>query len=248
MSGGDSSSGELSGERAPLAAIVLSGGMDSTTLLAHYADAGYRLLAVSVDYGQRHVRELDAAQAVAHAYDADFLLVDVPGLGAVLEGSALTDANVDVPEGHYAEESMRRTIVPNRNAVLINLAAAAAMAAGAEVIAVGVHAGDHWVYPDCRPAAIGSIAAALAVCNEGLRPPRLEAPFIEWSKAQIAAHGHTLGAPLYLTWSCYVGGRVHCGRCGTCQERREAFVRADVPDPTDYADPDTVFAAPAGVS
>ncbi len=241
-------SADEQGDARPLAAVVLSGGLDSTTLLAHYVDAGYRVLAVSVDYGQRHVRELDAAHKVAELYDADFLLVDVPALGEVLEGSALTDANVDVPDGHYAEASMRRTIVPNRNAVLINIAAAAAMAAGAKVVAVGVHAGDHWVYPDCRPAAIAAIGAALATANDGLHPPALEAPFIGWSKEEIVAHGHALAAPLFLTWSCYQGGARHCGRCGTCQERREAFVRARVPDPTDYADATTVFPAPEGVA
>ncbi|WNV87998.1 7-cyano-7-deazaguanine synthase QueC [Umezawaea sp. Da 62-37] len=225
-------------------AVVLSGGMDSTTAVAEYASRGHYLVCVTVDYGQRHVREVRAAHEVAAHYGAEHVVVDLSGLGRELTGSALTDREVDVPEGHYAEPSMRATVVPNRNAVLANVAVSIAMSRGASVLALGMHAGDHFIYPDCRPEFVEALANAVRVGNEGFAPPAVEAPFLRWTKARIAARGAELGAPLGLTWSCYRGGEVHCGVCGTCYERREAFRDANVPDPTRYRDSTTEFVAP----
>ncbi|MER6441911.1 7-cyano-7-deazaguanine synthase QueC [Streptomyces sp. NPDC001185] len=224
--------------------VVLSGGLDSTTLLAHYAALGCDLLAVTVDYGQRHRREIEAARAVATHYGARHLVVDLRGFGGLLRGSALTDAQVQVPDGHYAEESMRATVVPNRNAVLANVAVSVAVAERASVVALGMHAGDHFVYPDCRPAFVTALNSLVAVANEGFPTPQVEAPFIHWTKSDIATHGTRLGAPLHRSWSCYKGGDRHCGTCGTCYERREAFRDAGIDDPTDYVDDVTEFAAP----
>jgi 7-cyano-7-deazaguanine synthase len=226
------------------AVVVLSGGMDSTTLMAHYSALRYRLIAVTVDYGQRHSKEIASARAVAAYYDARHHVVDLSGFGSVLSGSALTDDSVQVPDGHYAEQSMRATVVPNRNAVLASVAVSVAVAQRAGTVALGMHAGDHFIYPDCRPAFLQALGELVVVANEGFPTPAVQAPFITWSKADIAAHGTRLDAPLALSWSCYKGGERHCGTCGTCYERREAFREAGLADPTDYLDATTEFAAP----
>ena len=235
----------MSAEHRQLAVVSLSGGMDSTTLLAHYAAAepAPRLLAVSVDYGQRHVRELDSARAVAAHYRAEHLVVDLRAVGGLLSGSALTDPSVEVPEGHYAWETMKATVVPNRNMIIASVLIGLAVSRRAAVVALGMHAGDHAVYPDCRPEFVTALARCAAVANEGFDPPAVEAPFVHLTKTDIARRGAELAAPLHLSWSCYRGGEVHCGVCGTCYERREAFRDAGLPDPTAYADSTTTFEA-----
>lgn len=219
----------------PLAVLCFSGGMDSTTLAAHYADQGYDLLLLSFDYGQRHIRELESAQSVAAELGAERHTVDLRTVGALLPGSALTDPSVAVPDGHYAEPSMRATVVPNRNAIMANIAIGVASARRASLVALGIHAGDHAVYPDCRPGFVRALRACAAEALEGFCVPRIETPFIKISKTDIARRAAVLGAPLHLSWSCYKGGDVHCGKCGTCVERREAFDDAGLTDPTEYA-------------
>lgn len=223
------------------AIICFSGGMDSTALASMYLRAGYGLELISFDYGQRHgAAELYAGARVATRLDTWEIapvtrrIVSMGWLGALLPGSALTDPDVDVPDGHYAEESMRSTVVPNRNAVMANIAIAAASASGADVIALGVHAGDHAVYPDCRPEFVKALRQCMTHALRGFHTPRLETPFLHKSKAEIAAIGDMAGAPFELSWSCYKGGARHCGKCGTCVERREAFELAGVTDPTEY--------------
>ncbi|MFM9590732.1 7-cyano-7-deazaguanine synthase QueC [Streptomyces scabiei] len=219
----------------PLAVIVFSGGMDSTTLVAEYQRLGYDLLLLSFDYGQRHVRELQAARAVAAYYDAEHHIVDLTAVGALLPGSALTDRTVDVPEGHYAADSMRATVVPNRNAIMANIAVGIASARGALVVALGIHAGDHAVYPDCRPAFLDALRTSVKAALDGFHTPAVQAPFLRFTKTHIARLAVCLNAPLALSWSCYKGGLLHCGRCGTCVERHEAFTDAGLTDPTAYA-------------
>lgn len=218
----------------PHTVVVLSGGMDSTVALALHHALGHQLTAVTVDYGQRHAREIHAAAAVAAHYGADHVIVPMAPLGQHL-ASALTTPGADVPEGHYADESMKATVVPNRNAILANVAVGVAAARRAGTVVLGVHAGDHAVYPDCRPAFIDALNALVAVATEGLHTPRVAAPFVHHTKTEVAALGGRLGAPLHLTWSCYNGGDRHCGVCGTCYERREAFHDAGLTDPTTYA-------------
>lgn len=215
---------------------LLSGGLDSVTLAHLLArDHPGPLHLISVDYGQRHVCELDRARRCAHSLEARWDVVDLRSLGPLLRGSALTDAAVDVPSGHYADETMRSTVVPNRNAVLLAVAYAAAVADGAERVAVAVHAGDHPIYPDCRPAFIDSFRAMENVATEGFAArDLLDAPFIAMTKADIVRLGARLGVPFEQTWSCYRGGDRQCGSCGTCVERREAFTEANVADPTVY--------------
>lgn len=218
------------------AVAVVSGGMDSVTLAYHLADTGYDLVLCSVDYGQRHAKELACAQGCAASLGAPWHLADLTSLRGLLGGSALTSDAVPVPEGHYAAPSMAATVVPNRNAILISVAAGLAVTVGAEVVAVGVHAGDHPIYPDCRPEFIEAMDAALVLATDGYAKPgfHLIAPFVRSTKADIARIGDALGVPWAETWSCYAGGAVHCGRCGTCVERREAFDLAGVDDPTEY--------------
>lgn len=229
----------------PLTVVVASGGMDSATLAYHYAARGDRLRLVGFDYGQRHRRELQSLDAIGERLRADVSVVDLLGLTAHLHGSALTDPDrVDVPDGHYAEDTMRATVVPNRNAIMLAIATGIAVAEGASTVATGVHAGDHFIYPDCRPAFFDPFADAMRAANDGFTVDgfTLDAPFITLTKAEIAAYGHDLGVDYALTWSCYKGGESHCGRCGTCVERIEAFRDAEVPDPTTYADTEFALA------
>lgn len=218
------------------AVAIVSGGMDSVTL-AHLLATDYQLTLVSVDYGQRHAKELLFAAEAADRLGADHHVVDLTSVTKLLTGSALTDPEVPVPHGHYAEPTMRSTVVPNRNATMLDVATAVAVAQGASAVATGVHAGDHAVYPDCRPEFIDAYQAMVLVANEGFLADGFEvlAPFVHQSKADIAALGDQLGVPWDRTWSCYEGGELHCGRCGTCVERIEAFELAGVDDPTRYA-------------
>jgi len=223
------------------AIICFSGGLDSTVLATSYLRQGYMLGLLSFDYGQRHGRrELGAAWAVAGHLNSLGIapvsrqVVDLGVLGDLLPGSALTDPEVDVPDGHYAAETMRATVVPNRNAIMANIAIGVASAAGADVIAMGMHAGDHAIYPDCRPEFVRALRQTMVHALKGFHTPRLETPFIGKSKTDIARLGDDLGAPMNLSWSCYKGGDLHCGTCGTCTERKEAFKDAGVHDPTEY--------------
>ncbi|WP_296416876.1 MULTISPECIES: 7-cyano-7-deazaguanine synthase QueC [unclassified Vulcanococcus] len=217
------------------AVAIISGGMDSVTL-AHWLKRVYTdLHLISFDYGQRHHRELERAKYQAQLLGAEHTVIDISGIRPLLKGSALTD-DVAVPHGHYAEETMRATVVPNRNAIMLSIAWGLACSNGADVLACGVHAGDHHIYPDCRPEFIEQLGQALLTGTVGHRKERLSliAPFVNKTKTDIAAIGGELGVPFEHTWTCYEGGEVHCGKCGACTERKEAFRDSGVPDPTEY--------------
>lgn len=210
--------------------------MDSVTLAYLLCSEGYDLHLLSVDYGQRHRKELEYARSCAGRLGAIFHIADLSGVGKLLKGSALTD-DIPVPHGHYAAENMAVTVVPNRNAIMLSVAYGVAVAEEAELVATGVHSGDHFVYPDCRPAFIAAFDAMQRLAVEGFGHPelRLYAPFVNIGKHDITSIGARLGVPYQDTWSCYEGSELHCGRCGTCVERKEAFELASVPDPTVYA-------------
>ncbi|MEI4473999.1 7-cyano-7-deazaguanine synthase QueC [Frigidibacter sp. MR17.24] len=217
--------------------VICSGGLDSVSL-AHVAAAeGHLSRLISFDYGQRHRKETLFASACADRLGVPFQLIDLRAIGAALTGSALTD-DVDVPDGHYAEETMRITVVPNRNAIMLSVAFGVAAANGDTAVATAVHGGDHFIYPDCRPAFTQAFDAMQRAALDGYAEVRLVTPFVHRTKADIVTAGAAAGTPFAQTWSCYKGGARHCGRCGTCVERREAFHLAGVPDPTDYEDPD----------
>jgi len=224
--------------------VICSGGLDSVSL-AHVTHAeGDLALLVSFDYGQRHAKEVEFAAACAARLGVPHRLIDMRGIGAALTGSALTD-DVDVPDGHYAEETMRITVVPNRNAIMLAIAFGVAAAEGCDRVATAVHGGDHFIYPDCRPAFTEAFDAMQRAALDGYADVRLWTPFVQRSKADIVTAGAAVGTPFAETWSCYKGGARQCGRCGTCVERREAFHLAGVADPTDYEDPDFWQAAVA---
>lgn len=212
---------------------VISGGMDSAVMLYQLVREGHEVRALSVDYGQRHRRELESAAALCQAVGIGHAIADLSGLVSLLRGSSQTDASVPVPHGHYEDASMRLTVVPNRNMLLLATAAAHAVSMGFEAVAYGAHAGDHAIYPDCRPAFVDAMTVALGLCD--YRAIRLLAPFLDSTKTTIAALGATLGVPFELTWTCYEGGLTHCGLCGACTERREAFALAGLVDPVAYA-------------
>lgn len=214
---------------------VASGGMDSSTLCYWLADRGDLGLVVSVDYGQRHRKELDSARVIANHLGTEHIVIDLTALGSQLGGSALTD-DIEVPHGHYAADNMSITVVPNRNMILLAAAGGVAVARNMDAVATAVHAGDHFVYPDCRPEFTESVSRTLQIATAGFGDVTVGAPFVDKTKAELAAIGDALGVPWADTWTCYEGGDIHCGRCATCVERIEAFHIAGVSDPTTYKD------------
>lgn len=221
------------------AVAVVSGGMDSVTLAYHLQTGFDDLHLLSFDYGQRHKKELLFARNVALHLDAEFDVIDLSGLTPLLGNSSLV-SDQPVPEGHYESESMKATVVPNRNAIMISIATGIAVAEQALGVFVGVHAGDHAIYPDCRPQFISDMNYAMITGNDGFAVDGfgVYAPFVRMTKEQIAIHGLALNVDYRLTWSCYNGRDLHCGKCGTCVERHEALEGAFGVgnDPTEYED------------
>lgn len=214
------------------AVVLLSGGVDSTTLLAEIKRKSPEVIyCLSFAYGQRHEREVFSARQIARYYDVPHTVITLP-IDPFL-GSALTDGGVEpVPHGHYEDESMKRTVVPNRNMVLISIATAFAISNECDTVAYAAHAGDHAIYPDCRQAFVIAMRAVMKVAD--YREIELYTPFLHLSKAEIVARGIEQQVPYQYTWSCYEGGGLHCGQCGTCVERLEAFTLAHAKDPVVY--------------
>jgi 7-cyano-7-deazaguanine synthase len=217
--------------------VICSGGLDSVTLTHKVAVEQTLIHVVSFDYGQRHRKELEYARRCAMRLQVTHDVVDIADIGRRLTGSALTDG-LEVPEGHYAEDTMRLTIVPNRNAIMLTVAFGVAVAKRADTVAAAVHGGDHFIYPDCRPSFVDAFATMQRAALDGFAQITFATPFLRWIKADIVREGARLGVPFAETWSCYKGAARHCGRCGTCVERREAFHLAGINDPTPYDDLD----------
>ena len=218
-------------------AVICSGGLDSVTLAYKVANERALTRLISFDYGQRHKKELAYAKLAADDLGVPHTVIDISAVGTALTGSALTD-DIEVPDGHYAEDSMKITIVPNRNAIMLTIAYGVASSHGDEAVATAVHGGDHYIYPDCRPDFINAFATMQDHALDGVSKIALYTPFIDNDKSNIVNEGQIHNVPFANTWSCYKGTETHCGRCGTCVERREAFELAGVTDPTEYDDPD----------
>ncbi len=211
------------------AVLVLSGGMDSATLLSKLVADNYDVYAISFHYGQRHSCELDKAISLTDFYNVKHLVFPMPKFG----GSSLTDDAIDVPEGHYASDSMKSTVVPNRNMIMLSIAAGYAESIKVEKVFYGAHGGDHHIYWDCRPEFLDMMNAVIKL-NDILNV-QIIAPFISIDKGDIACIGKALGTPYHLTWTCYTGdGKVACGKCGSCVERLESFEKAGMKDPVEY--------------
>jgi 7-cyano-7-deazaguanine synthase len=212
--------------------LVLSGGMDSAVLLYHLLDAGHTLKTLSVNYGQRHVREIESAAALSERVGVEHRIADLRSINPLLGSNSLSSAEIEVPEGHYAEESMKQTVVPNRNMIMLSVAVGWALALQFDAVAYGAHSGDHAIYPDCREEFAQALDQAVGLCDwQGMQLMR---PFVHLDKGAIAQRGDALGVPFELTWTCYKGGAVHCGKCGACQERREAFAAHRITDPVTF--------------
>lgn len=223
------------------AVVVISGGLDSTTLLHHIHSQGWECTGLSFDYGQRHRKELHYAAMQCEILDVEHLWINLRKPFEVIANLGTASSlitNADVPEGHYGEESMKQTVVPNRNMILLSIASGVAVSLGADAVALGVHSGDHYIYPDCRPDFFAYAGAAVIMGNEGFISPgfQLWTPFIEKDKNWIAQRAFDLNVDIASTWSCYKGGDIHCGRCGTCVERLEAIASTGNADPTPYED------------
>ncbi|RWU08747.1 7-cyano-7-deazaguanine synthase QueC [Pseudidiomarina gelatinasegens] len=212
--------------------VIYSGGMDSFTVLHHALKQGHDVYALSFNYGQRHVRELDAAATVCKSLGINHKVVDITAINTLLAGSSLT-SDIDIPEGHYEAESMQSTVVPNRNMILLALAIGYAVSIKAEAVYYGAHSGDHAIYPDCRPEFVEKMNAVSLIAN--YEPIPIEVPFLTNSKAEILAAGLAMGLDYAQTWTCYNGREKACGKCGACVERLEAFAANNCVDPLPYA-------------
>lgn len=219
------------------AVLILSGGLDSSTLGYWLKNEGYdELICVSYNYGQRHIVELESAKKIAKKLGALHHIVDVTFLKNFLKGSSLTDTSVAVPHGEYTKENMQITVVPNRNTMLLSIAWSIACVEKADVLAYGAQCGDHYLYPDTRPDYFNAMNLALRLSTEDCRKDGLNliAPLLHKSKDQVVKLGHELQVPFAETYSCYEGGDMHCGLCGACQSRKQGFRDAGISDPTSY--------------
>lgn len=223
--------------------VLCSGGMDSVTALYWAAREHAVAAVVSFDYGAKHNhREIPFAAEHATRLGArhEVIALDfVPRLFA----SHLLKGGGEIPEGHYEADTMRQTVVPFRNAIMLSIACGFAESVGAGGLVIAAHGGDHAIYPDCREDFMRAMGDAMRLGTYA--QVQLLRPFIALNKARIAAEGARLGVDFARTWSCYKGGAVHCGQCGTCVERREAFALAGLADPTVYASTDALPAKPA---
>ena len=210
--------------------LILSGGLDSTTMLYEFRDR--IALAVSFDYGSNHnAKELAFARMHCERLNVPHLVIPLYFIGKHFH-SSLLDGSDAIPDGSYADDNMRSTVVPFRNGIMLAIAAGLAEDKHLKYIMMANHGGDHAIYPDCRPEFVEAFdRTAQAGTYEGVR---LLSPYTNMTKADIARRGKELGIDYARTWSCYKGGDRHCGRCGTCVERREALALAGIADTTEY--------------
>lgn len=210
--------------------IVLSGGMDSTTLLHEYKDC--IALAVTFDYGSNHnSREIECARINCEQLGIRHIVIPLAFIGQYFRSSLLAGADA-IPEGHYSDDNMKSTVVPFRNGIMLAVACGLAESFGLRHVMIANHSGDHAIYPDCRAPFIDAMSQAMQ--NGTYDGIDIVAPYTGITKGEIARHGKLLGLDYALTYSCYKGGAKHCGKCGTCVERKEALAEAGIDDPTQY--------------
>ncbi len=211
--------------------VIYSGGMDSFTVLHNAIRAGHQVYALSFNYGQRHVKELICAQNVCQELGIHHKIVDISAINQLIGGSSLTD-DIEVPEGHYAADNMKSTVVPNRNMILLSLAVGYAVSLDAQAVYYGAHSGDHFIYPDCRPEFVQKMHDVCQIAN--YEPVDIISPYLHQTKIEILKDGLKMGLDYSKTWTCYNGREKACGKCGSCQERLEAFALNQVTDPLPY--------------
>ncbi len=218
------------------AVIILSGGLDSSTLAYYLHHQGYALVCISFYYGQKQKKELESASIVAKNLQAGHQIIDLTFMQKHLLSSSLVNPDLANPKQEYNKENMMITVVPNRNSMMLSLAWSIACVENANLVAFGAHSGDNHVYADCRPDYVNAMDLALRLGTIDSRRDdlHLEAPFNNFSKTDIVRLGEKLGVPFVNTWSCYDGEKIHCGLCGTCRQRKQAFIDAGVNDPTSY--------------
>ncbi|WP_417339064.1 7-cyano-7-deazaguanine synthase QueC [Halomonas kashgarensis] len=206
--------------------------MDSYTVLHRALREGANVHALSFDYGQRHAKELEVARGVCQRLQVPHQVVDIRAIHGLIDNSALTDNQRDIPEGDYQPDNLTDTVVPNRNMVLLSLAIAKAVNIGAERVDYGAHGGDHTLYPDCRPEFVQRMDDVAKIAN--FSPIEVHAPYLTSSKAEIVAAGISMNLDYAQTWTCYRGEALACGRCGSCRERLAAFAANRMEDPLAY--------------
>ncbi len=210
--------------------IIVSGGMDSITLLYDHKDE--IALGISFDYGSNHnAREIPFAKMHCERLGIKHITINLDFMHQYFKSSLLDGAEA-IPEGHYADDNMKSTVVPFRNGIMLSIAIGIAESNNLDQVFIANHGGDHTIYPDCRPEFINAIdAAATAGTYNNVK---VVAPYTKITKSDIARIGKKLGIDYIETWSCYKGGEVHCGKCGTCVERKEALAEAGIEDKTIY--------------
>ena len=210
--------------------IIVSGGMDSVTLLCEYKDR--IAVGVSFDYGSNHnAREIPFARQHCEILGIEHIVIDLAFMPKYFKSSLLDGADA-IPEGHYADDNMKSTVVPFRNGIMLSIAAGIAESRGLKYVMMANHSGDHTIYPDCRQEFVNAMNEAT---KAGTFPGiEILAPYTGITKAEIARRGKALGIDYSKTWSCYKGGEYHCGKCGTCVERKEAMRDAAIVDTTIY--------------
>ena len=215
-------------------AVLLSGGLDSTTAL-HWAHRHHEVVcALSFDYGSNHAaRELACARWQAESLGVPYHEINLRSISAHLESALLQGADA-IPTADYAEENLKQTVVPFRNGIFLAIAAGIAESKGAEGLVIAAHSGDHAIYPDCQEEFMAAMSAAIS--HGTYAHLQILRPFISSTKAEITAAGAAFGVDFSHTYSCYCGREIHCGQCSTCRERRAAFTATGIPDPTEYED------------
>ncbi|BHH85219.1 7-cyano-7-deazaguanine synthase QueC [Desulforhopalus sp. 52FAK] len=212
--------------------VILSGGMDSTVLLTDCVAQFDKVAAVSFDYGSKHNgRELPLAKAVCDKLGISHRVIPLPFVGELFSSSLLTSGD-EVPDGAYDEPTMKSTVVPFRNGIMLSIAAGYAESIGAATIVLGSHAGDHFIYPDCRPEFNDTFAKAVELGTDG--KVTIQFPYARMDKRDIGDLGRTLKVDFSATWTCYKGEEIHCGTCGACDERKYALRKDEGLDPTEY--------------